>query len=177
MEQIEPPEESGRTFEENAILKFRYYSQFTDEWLFAEDSGLEVEALRGAPGVYSARFAGPQASDEENNERLLRELAGVQDRRARYVCVIALGRGGRLARIFEGEVEGEIAPAPQGEGGFGYDPLFYYPPLACTFAQLPMEVKDAVSHRGRAFRKMMAWLTAADRLEGGRGQGEGPRLL
>lgn len=150
--------EDGNTFEENAILKGNYYGKHAAGLLFAEDSGLEVEALGGAPGVYSARFSGPQTTDEANNRLLMERLQGVTVRSARYVCVIALVDGGRLLQTFRGTVAGEIAREPQGSNGFGYDPLFYYPPFGCTFGETKPERKWEVSHRGQAFRKMMDWL-------------------
>lgn len=150
----EPVEESGTTFEENARLKAEAYSQRVDGWVFAEDSGLEVEALDGRPGVYSARYAGEGATDERNNERLLEELSGVDERQARYVAVIALARGGVVEATFRGEVEGEILTERRGAGGFGYDPLFFYPPFGATFAEVAAEKKFEVSHRRRALEAM-----------------------
>jgi XTP/dITP diphosphohydrolase len=155
---IEAPEETGNTFEENAVQKALYYGAFTAGWLFAEDSGLEVDALRGAPGVYSARFSGPRATDESNNVLLLQRLAGVQDRAARYVCAIALVHAGSLVTKFRGTVEGSILESPQGTGGFGYDPLFFYPPFGATFAEVDIGRKQSVSHRGGAVKKLMTWL-------------------
>ena len=147
-------EETGTTFEANARIKAEAYSRRVDGWLFAEDSGLEVVALDGAPGVYSARFAGPAASDEQNNDLLLERLAGATDRRARYVAVIALARGGEVAAVFRGEVEGQILAERRGHGGFGYDPLFWYPPFGATFAEVAAERKFEVSHRRRALDAM-----------------------
>jgi len=155
---IEPPEETGVTFEENAILKALYYSKHCDGFLFVDDSGLEVDVLGGAPGVYSARFAGPHATDVENNRLLLDRMHGVTDRTARFVCVVALAEAGRLANTFRGEVEGRLLEAPQGAGGFGYDPLFFYPPLQCTFGEAPLARKMEVSHRAQALAKMRAYL-------------------
>lgn len=155
---IPPVEETGATFEENAILKARYYGQFAGGRLFADDSGLEVEALDGAPGIYSARYAGGAATDAENNARLLEALTGVENRAARYVCVLALVEEGRVIGTFRGEVAGEILTAPRGAGGFGYDPLFWYPPLQRSFGELSHEEKFAVSHRGEALRELKAFL-------------------
>jgi XTP/dITP diphosphohydrolase len=152
--------EDGSTFEENAILKGRYYGKHARSLLFAEDSGLEVDALGGAPGIYSARFAGPQASDETNNTLLLAKLQGTAAGSARYVCVIALVDNGRLLQTFRGTIEGEIVSEPRGSNGFGYDPLFYYPPFGCTFGEIAPERKWEVSHRGQAFRAMLDWLIA-----------------
>ena len=155
---IEPPEETGSTFEENAILKARYYGTFTGELLFAEDSGLEVDALGGAPGVYSARFSGTGATDDSNNAALLRALQDKPDRTARYVCVIALVRGTEVLSTFRGTVEGQIANQRRGTGGFGYDPFFFYPPFNATFGEVSTERKQTVSHRGAAFRQMKEYL-------------------
>ena len=157
---IATPDETGVTFEENAIQKARYYAQYAGGIpMFAEDSGLEVEALGGAPGVYSARFAGPDAEDADNNALLLRRLEPIADRRARYVSVIALMLPGRDVLTFRGSVEGEVMREPRGSGGFGYDPLFFYPPFGAGFAEVAPERKLSVSHRGRAVEKMMAYLT------------------
>jgi XTP/dITP diphosphohydrolase len=155
---IPPFEETGRTFEENAIQKAIYYSRHAPGLLFAEDSGLEVEALGGAPGVRSARFAGEDASDAANNRLLVERLRGVSDRSARYVCVIAVAEAGNLMRTFRGEVEGEIIDEPRGANGFGYDPYFYYPPFDLTFGQAAAEQKSRVSHRSKAMSKMSEWL-------------------
>ena len=126
----------------------------------ADDSGLVVEALEGQPGVRSARYAGPGATDADNNRKLLEELRGVtpEKRGARFVCVLALARGGRVLGIFSDYVEGRILEAPRGTGGFGYDPLFFLPERGCTTAELSAEEKNRVSHRGKAFRKLLAFL-------------------
>ena len=158
LKQIEPPEETGKTFEENAILKAIYYSRRAAELLFAEDSGLEVDALDKAPGVYSARFSGPDATDESNNALLLERLQGVENRAARYVAVIALARGESIIGTFRGEVEGQITEEPRGANGFGYDPLFFYPPFGCTFGEASAEQKMSVSHRSLAIEAMAAAL-------------------
>lgn len=155
------PEETGATFEENAKLKGVYYSALTSELVFADDSGLEVDALGGAPGVHSARYAGPGATDGANNELLLRNLGGAQNRSARFVCVIAVARQAKVLGTFRGTVAGAILREPRGTGGFGYDPLFFYPPLGCTLAEIGAEEKFAVSHRGRAVRAMCQWLAGA----------------
>jgi XTP/dITP diphosphohydrolase len=157
---IPAPEETGATFEENAIQKALYYSKDCDEYLFVDDSGLEVDALGGAPGVYSARFAGPDADDVANNRQLLERMQGVEDRSARFVCVVALGREGRLIRTFRGEVEGCIVEELRGTNGFGYDPLFFYQPFGCTFGEAPLERKLGVSHRALALRAMAVALRA-----------------
>jgi XTP/dITP diphosphohydrolase len=159
-ERIPPPEETGVTFEENAVQKAVYYSRFCDGPLFVDDSGLEVEALDGAPGIYSARFAGPDASDEANNRLVIAKMRGNTDRRARFVCVVALASRGEVMETFRGEVEGELLDEPRGSNGFGYDPLFFYPPFGCSFGEVSAEQKMQVSHRARALRAMRAYLDA-----------------
>ena len=154
--EIRPCEETGETFEENAVLKARYYGRQVDGLLFAEDSGLEVEALGGEPGVRSARWSG--LGDAANNALLVERLRGVADRRARYACVIALARDGEVVRIFRRTVAGEILSTARGSGGFGYDPLFYCAEMGRTFAELPMEEKNRISHRGRAFLGLVEYL-------------------
>jgi len=151
---LRAPEETGTTFEENAIAKAIYYSGFTSELVLADDSGLEVAALNGAPGIFSARYAGPAASDSDNNTTLLCELSTTAHRQARFVCVLALAHKGQLVTTARGDVAGEILLAPQGDGGFGYDPLFFYPALQRSFAQLSPSEKAAVSHRGKALRQL-----------------------
>ena len=153
--------ETGTTFEANAVQKaLCYHSANPVEWLFADDSGLAVDFLDGAPGIYSARFAGPTASDGENNLLLLRKLAGVrrEERTARFVCTIALLHHGKLAKTFRGEVQGSILLRGSGDQGFGYDPLFYYRPLRMSFGEITPDLKWQHSHRGNAFRAMLAWL-------------------
>ena len=153
--------ETGRTFEENAVQKaLCYHAAHPCEWLFADDSGLEVDFLDGAPGIFSARFAGPAASDRENNLLLLSKLEGVPPgrRTARFVCAIALLRDGKLASTFRGEAAGRILERRAGSQGFGYDPLFYFPPLDASFGNMSGETKWQHSHRGQAFRAMLAWL-------------------
>lgn len=159
--------EDGLTFEENARKKALHYSRFTGGLVFADDSGLCVDALAGAPGVYSARFAGEGATDEENNAKLLHALnepqvAAHQDNRAaHYACVIALAELGQILTTVEGRAEGVILDAPRGEGGFGYDPLFFFPSLDKTYAELTPQAKFEVSHRGKAFRALLQYLAAA----------------
>jgi len=155
---ISPPEETAATFEGNAVLKALYYSAYTGELVFADDSGLEVAALGGAPGVLSARFAGPSASSVENNRLLREKLEGQVDRSARFVTVIALAQAGRLLTTAAGTVAGEILLEPRGHLGFGYDPVFFYPPLGRSFAELEGPEKFAVSARGNAFRGLLAGL-------------------
>jgi XTP/dITP diphosphohydrolase len=156
--QLPPALEDGATFEENAIRKALHYSPHAAGLLFADDSGLEVEALGGAPGVYSARFSGPPATDVSNNRLLLEKLRGVANRTARFVCAIALVEGERVIGVYHGAVEGEILHAPRGAGGFGYDPLFYCPAFGCTFGEATAEQKLSLSHRGQAVRAMLASL-------------------
>jgi XTP/dITP diphosphohydrolase len=158
LKEIRPPAENGDTFEENAAAKALYYSQFTSVLVFADDSGLEVDALAGAPGVCSARYAGRDASDEANNALLLERLAGSRDRRARFVCVLALAQAGHILGHFRGVVEGEMLQEARGRNGFGYDPLFFYPPLGCSFGEIAPAEKFRVSHRGQALRILFAHL-------------------
>ncbi len=158
LKQIEPPEETGATFAENAALKAAYYSGFIDGLVFADDSGLAVDALNGAPGVYSARYAGEGATDEQNNALVLEAMRGQSQRTARFVCAIAVASRRHPLMTFEGAVEGELLTAPSGVNGFGYDPLFFYPPFDCSFAEATAEQKFQVSHRGQALAKMIAWL-------------------
>lgn len=165
---VPPPEETGETFEANAIGKAEYYGGFADGYLFADDSGLEVDALGGAPGVHSARYAGPDATDSDNNALLLQRLKGVADRTARFVCVIALVRSGRLVRTFRGAVEGRIRDAPRGSGGFGYDPLFYYEAFGCTFGEAAIGDKMLVSHRAQALEAMFTFLRGISASAGSR---------
>ena len=155
--QLPPCEETGSSFEENAIQKAVHYSRHASGLVFADDSGLEVAALDGAPGVRSARFAGADSTDEANNRLLLARLAGVEDRRARFVCVIALASQERVVATFRGTVEGIILDAPRGGGGFGYDPLFFYEPFGCTFGEATAGQKLEISHRGRALRALLEY--------------------
>jgi XTP/dITP diphosphohydrolase len=158
---IPPCLEHGVTFEENAVLKATYYSPHVPGLLFADDSGLEVDALGGAPGVYSARFAGPAATDDANNRLLVERLRGARNRSARFVCVIALANGPSLLATFRGVVEGEILEEPRGSEGFGYDPLFFYPPFGCSFGEVPEDQKLRVSHRGLALGSLFRHLTGS----------------
>jgi XTP/dITP diphosphohydrolase len=158
IQSIVAPEETGGSFEDNACIKASYYSSFAPGPLFADDSGLEVDALGGQPGVYSARYAGENAADEANNRLLLERLGENPRRDARFVCVIALAEGGRILKTFRGTVEGEILTEARGPGGFGYDPLFYYPPFGCSFGEVDGERKFGVSHRGHALRLMLRYL-------------------
>ena len=159
LQEIPPCDETGRTFKANAILKATYYGQQAPGLLFADDSGLEVDTLGGAPGVVSARYAGPGASDAQNNALLLGNMRGRENRRARFVCVIALATRGEMIRTFRGIVEGEILDEARGAEGFGYDPLFYYAPYQKSFGEASVEEKMAVSHRGRALTAMFRYLS------------------
>ncbi|HEY0796764.1 MAG TPA: non-canonical purine NTP pyrophosphatase [Acidisarcina sp.] len=175
IQNIVAPDETADTFEGNARDKAIYYSRFAPgEMVIADDSGLEVDALGGAPGVRSARYASGAAAvgscvpedlaaaeiDRQNNEFLLENLAGVEagDRRARYRCVLAAARDGVVLFIAEGAVEGRILSAPRGTGGFGYDPLFYLPELGKKMAEIDLQTKHGLSHRGRAFRALLPML-------------------
>ena len=151
--------EDGDTFEANAVKKAREAARAAGCDALADDSGLCVAALDGAPGVYSARYAGEHATDEENNAKLLAALDGVEDRRAKFVSVVALASGDAVTTA-RGEVEGVIAHAPSGSGGFGYDPLFFVPELGQTFAEIPAEVKNTLSHRARALAALRDKLSA-----------------
>ena len=144
--------EDGDSFVANALIKARHAARATGLPAIADDSGLCVDALDGAPGIFSARYAGPQANDAANNAKLLAALAGVADRRAHYVCVIAFVRDADAdtPSVSEGRWHGEIGAAPVGDGGFGYDPLFVVPTHGCTAAQLAPDVKNRLSHRGQA---------------------------
>lgn len=158
-------QEDGTTFEENAYKKASFTAKVLGLPALADDSGLEVTALNGAPGVYSARFAGAQASDAENNAKLLQELAGATERKARFCCVLSLAVPSGPALTYEADCDGSILETPQGENGFGYDPLFWYAPKEKTFAEMSLEEKSQVSHRGKALRelqgefdKVLKWL-------------------
>ena len=162
---IPPVEEDGETFEDNAYKKANHTAKVLGLPALADDSGLMVEALGGAPGVQSARYAGDRVTDEENNRKLMQAMRGVDNRKATFKCVIAIAVPKGPALIYEGECHGEIAYELKGKSGFGYDPLFYYLPLKKTFAQLTPEEKNRVSHRGRAmvelrseFDKVLIWL-------------------
>jgi len=155
-------EESAPTFAENAAGKALHYSRHRDGLVFADDSGLVVPALGGAPGVHSARYAGLQATNSQRIEKLLGEMRNKtgSERAAYFVCAIALAERGRAMAIVTGRVDGEILEAPRGSGGFGYDPVFYFPALEKTFAELPAEEKNQRSHRGKAVRKLLAALSS-----------------
>ena len=156
-------DESAPTFAENAAGKALHYSRFAEFPVIADDSGLIVPALGGAPGVHSARYAGPSASDADRVQKLLAEMRGKQgeERRARFVCVLAMAEKGRAIAVFSASVEGLIADAPRGTDGFGYDPIFSFPALGRTYAETTREEKNQYSHRGRTFRKLLAFLAAS----------------
>jgi XTP/dITP diphosphohydrolase len=159
---VELPPEHGASFAENASAKALAVAEGTGRASLADDSGIAVAALGGRPGIHSARYAGERATDEENLAKLLRDLQGTSDRRAAYVCALALAEPGREPRIFEARCEGRITTAPRGSGGFGYDPIFVPDEYAAgperTMAELSRPEKDAISHRGRAARELLAWL-------------------
>jgi XTP/dITP diphosphohydrolase len=146
------PEETGATYAENALVKARTAAALTGQLALGDDSGIEVDALGGAPGLYAARFGGPGLDDRGRLELLLEKLRGVAPARrtARFRCVIAIAGPSRAEKVVEGVAEGLIAEAPRGSGGFGYDPVFFYPPLGRTFAELSDQEKASVSHRGLA---------------------------
>ncbi|MFP3979861.1 MAG: XTP/dITP diphosphatase [Desulfobacterales bacterium] len=148
--------EDGETFDENAYKKASFASRVLGFPAMADDSGLCVNALNGQPGVHSARFAGSKATDADKCAKLLEMLENAEDRNAAFVCVISIAVPTGAALTYEGRCEGAIAKAPAGENGFGYDPVFYYPPLEKTFAQLTAEEKNRVSHRGRALAEVRA---------------------
>lgn len=146
--------EDGQTFEENAYLKASATSRMLGYPALADDSGLAVEALGGAPGVYSARYGGENMTDRQRCDKLLREMQHAPDRKASFECVISIAVPSGAALTYEARCEGEIAEKPAGEGGFGYDSVFYYPPLKKTFAELASAEKNRVSHRGKALREL-----------------------
>jgi XTP/dITP diphosphohydrolase len=162
---IPPPVEDGASFDENAYKKAFHTARMLGLPAMADDSGLVVEALGGEPGVRSARYAGEGATDEANWRRLLTAMAGVGNRKAAFECVMTIAVPQGPALVYEGRCEGEIALAPRGKNGFGYDPVFWYPPAGKTFAEMSPEEKNEVSHRGRAmkelgkeFKKILQWL-------------------
>lgn len=159
------PEETGRTFSENAILKARHYARRSGRLTVADDSGLSVDALDGGPGLYSSRFGGEGASDSDRNRLLLEKLKGVPPERrgARFTSAVAVARGEDLLFQTVASVEGRIADEPRGANGFGYDPLFFYPPFGRTFGEVAPEEKARVSHRGQAFARLREFLTGLAR--------------
>jgi XTP/dITP diphosphohydrolase len=158
-------EESAPTFAENAAGKAQYYSRFADEIVLADDSGLVVPALGGAPGVYSARYAGPSATDRERVDKLLREMKGKKgdERRAVFICVCAVAKQGRVIAVTSDSVQGVLTEEPRGTNGFGYDAIFLFPELGRTYAELTSLEKNHFSHRGKAFRSMLGVLAASAR--------------
>ena len=158
--EVPPFEETAPTFAENSAGKALHYSRFAMGIVLADDSGLVVPALGGAPGVFSARYAGPGASDSARVQKLLREMSALNgdDRKARFVCATTLAHNGRAVAVLSDSAEGLIAKTPQGSGGFGYDPVFFFPQLGRTYAEITREEKNQYSHRGRAFRKAIAFL-------------------
>jgi XTP/dITP diphosphohydrolase len=150
-------EESAPTFAENSAGKALHYSRFTDHAVLADDSGLVVPALGGAPGVHSARYAGPGATDADRVQKLLREMRGKvgAERRARFVCVTAVAQAGRAIAVVSELAQGAITDEPRGAGGFGYDPVFFFEELGRTYAELTRDEKNAYSHRGKSFRKLL----------------------
>lgn len=157
------PEETGSTFAENARAKALYYATATGLLTVAEDSGLEIDAIDGAPGVLSARFGGASSTYPQKFSLIYRMLdeRGASGSAARFVCALALARGREVVFETRGVVEGSIAPAPRGKNGFGYDPIFFYPPFGCTLAEVPRSRKADVSHRGQAFRHLRAYIEVA----------------
>jgi XTP/dITP diphosphohydrolase len=162
---LDAPEETGDSYTANAIAKAQYYANATGLWALADDSGLEVEALDGGPGIFSSRYAGDNATDADRRALLIAELATNQNRsrRARFVCVVAVAAPDQtVLKVAEGFCEGVIAPAPRGTGGFGYDPLFVPDGYELTFAELPEAVKNRLSHRGRALAQVKEFLLAEE---------------
>ena len=159
-ESLPPFEENAPTFGENALGKALYYSELSDGIVFADDSGLVVPALDGAPGVQSARYAGPDATSADRINKLLHELASKprQERTAYFCCVIAVIRQGLPIAVISNRADGKILEGPRGSGGFGYDPIFYLPALDKTFAELTPQEKNLHSHRGKAFRRVLSFL-------------------
>ena len=155
-------EEIWPTFGENAAGKALHYSRFAAGTLIADDSGLVVPALGGAPGVHSARYAGPNATDADRIRKLLGEVQGKKgdERRARFVCVVAVAEGGQMRGLFSASAEGVLLEEPRGHDGFGYDPVFYFPALGKTYAEISREEKNKHSHRGKAFKKALDFLLA-----------------
>jgi XTP/dITP diphosphohydrolase len=157
---VAEPEETGQTFQDNARLKASYYAAAAGLMTIAEDSGLVIDALDGEPGVQSARFLRPDAPYAERFRVILRRLADhpARGRAARFLCAVAVVEGDRILFETVGRIEGEIAEAPRGDRGFGYDPIFFYPPYGTTLAEVSEDAKLAVAHRGEAFRAVAAWL-------------------
>jgi XTP/dITP diphosphohydrolase len=157
---FDSPEETGASYLENAVLKARHYAALSGLLTVADDSGLSVDALGGAPGLHTARFGGEGAKDADRNRLLLEKLSGrpAAERGARFTSAVAVARGDEVLFQTEQSVDGRIADAPRGEGGFGYDPVFFYPPFGATFAEVPPAEKDRVSHRGKSFARLREFL-------------------
>jgi XTP/dITP diphosphohydrolase len=153
-------EEIWPTMAENSAGKALHYSRFAEGIVIADDSGLVVPALGGAPGVLSARYAGPEASDEERVQKVLGEMSEMkgEDRRARFVCVVAVAESGKMLGLFSASAEGILLDEPRGRDGFGYDPIFFFPTLGKTYAEISREEKNLYSHRGKAFHKALDFL-------------------
>lgn len=156
--QFEEPQETGTTFAANAVIKAEALCAQLGCAVISDDSGLEIDALNKEPGVYSARYLGHDTSYEIKNQNLIERVADQADRTCRFVCAIALARPDKPTEVFEGTVEGTVAFAPSGDKGFGYDPIFFYPPLGKTLAEASEEEKNEVSHRGKAMRLLMEYL-------------------
>lgn len=148
--------EDGQTFEDNAVKKARFTARVLGLPAIADDSGLMVKALQGRPGVFSSRYAGEQVNDAANNQKLLADMEGIEDRRASFACVLAIAVPRGPALIYEGTCDGMIGMSPTGSQGFGYDPLFFYSPFKKTFAQLTESEKNGISHRGKAMKELRA---------------------
>ena len=153
------PEETGKTFQENARIKSVFYSSLIrDTFVIGEDSGLEVKVLNGEPGIFSSRYAGKESNDSQNINKLLGNMENINDREAKFVSVISVAKNGDEIQSFKGEVEGEIIHEKRGKKGFGYDPIFLYPPLKKTFAQLTLEQKNRISHRAKSINQLKNFL-------------------
>jgi len=153
--------EDGETFAANAAKKAEQIAAFTGKPCLADDSGLVVKALDGRPGVHSARYSGENATDQTNNRKLLQEMSAVpeDERQAAFCCVMALSLPDKETRLFEGKIEGRLLQQEQGSGGFGYDPLFWLPEYGCTMAELSLDIKNSISHRGQALRQVVDFLS------------------
>ena len=157
-EGVTEPEETGKTFEENAVIKAEALSKQLGCMVISDDSGLEIDALDKEPGIYSARYMGHETSYELKNRNLIERVAPFEDRTCRFVCAIALARPGKKTEVFRGTIEGTVAYQASGAKGFGYDPIFFYPPFNKTLAEATEEEKNSVSHRGKAMRLLMEYL-------------------
>jgi XTP/dITP diphosphohydrolase len=157
---ISEPEETGKSFAENSVIKARAAMEKSGLCSFADDSGLSVDALNGAPGVYSARYSGTDGDDEKNNRLLLKNLEGITNRHAKFICSVTLIYPNNKIITASGECEGEILTAPRGVNGFGYDPLFYVPAYGKTFAELDGDIKNKISHRAKALENFMIKLNS-----------------